>query len=119
MVLSSEGLEKSGDVIVLRLQGPRATQLQVAQFHEQIKPLVEKESPRIILDLSLVEFIDSSFVGALVVVLKRCLGGGGDLKLCGLTPPLRTLLEMLRLNRVFDIQETEDSARRAFLARPE
>lgn len=119
MTILSDNVEKGGDVVVLRVNGPRATQLQVAEFYEQIQPHVERDSPRIILNLSEVEFLDSSFVGALVVVLKRCCGRNGDVKLCGLTQPLRTLLEMLRLNRVFDIQETEESAKRSFLSPPQ
>ncbi len=102
------------EIIKLAVPGPRAVQTNVDEFHKLAQPFLEQDCPKIIVDMSRVEFVDSSFLGALVMLLKRAVARHGDLKIFGLQRSVRTLFEMLRLYRIFDIHETEDSARRSF-----
>jgi anti-sigma B factor antagonist len=39
---------------------------------------------------------------------------GGDVKLCGMLPQVRTVFELVRLHRIFDIYSTPEEAVRAF-----
>ncbi len=62
--------QKSQDVVVIR---PRVTQLNAPvadEFKAQITTIVERGERCLILDLSDVEFIDSSALGAIVAILK-------------------------------------------------
>ncbi len=61
---------------------------------------------RLIFDMSRVEFVDSSIIGALVGFLRRAHAAGGDVKLIGLTPNVETIFEVTRLQRVFSIHPT-------------
>ena len=64
----------------------------------------------LILDLGNVEFMDSSALGALLTATRAVEHGGGALRLAGLTPPVRTLFELVRLHRVFEIMNDCEEA---------
>ena len=67
----------------------------------------------VVLDLSRVDFLDSSGLGAVIALLKRVTNRSGDLKLCGLNRRVRLVFEITRAHRVFDILDTVDEAVRA------
>jgi|JI10StandDraft_1071094.scaffolds.fasta_scaffold151870_3 anti-sigma B factor antagonist len=81
---------------------------------DHLKKLVEGGASRLVIDLSTVSFIDSSALGALLTVLKAARAAGGDVKLCGMTPPVKTIFELTRLFRVFDVFPSAESAAASF-----
>jgi len=64
----------------------------------------------IIIDLKEVRFIDSSGLGVLVSGYKNSSTRQGSLKLAGLQTQVKSMFELTRLYRVFDIYQTVDSA---------
>jgi anti-sigma B factor antagonist len=54
----------------------------------------------VVLDMSKVEYIDSSGVGAIVFIYKRLLGAGRSFKLQGVAGQPLQLLTYLRLNSI-------------------
>ena len=58
-----------------------------------------------VLDLSSVEFMDSAGLGALLSVLRRVSAVDGDLLLCGLSPQVRSLLEIVRMQKIVGIYD--------------
>ena len=71
---------------------------------------------RVVLDLSKLTFIDSSGLGALLSCLRQVSSSGGDLKLCSLSTPVRSVFQLVRMHRLFDIHNTKEEAIRAFNA---
>ena len=69
---------------------------------------------QIVFDLSRLAFVDSSGLGAFLSCLRHVHAKGGDLKLCSLLPPVRTLFELVRMHKIFDIFNNRDEALRAF-----
>lgn len=65
------------------------------------------------MDLSKVDFLDSSGLGVLIALLKRVAERGGDLKLCGVQKKVRLVFEITRAHRVFEILDTKDEALKA------
>ncbi len=64
---------------------------------------VEKSSPlAIILDLSRVEYMDSSGVGVLIRIFKRMREKNAGFAIVGLNRKLSEVFEVTRLDRVFD-----------------
>jgi anti-sigma B factor antagonist len=88
----------------------------VGDFRRDIAPVLEAH-PRVVLDLSRVRFVDSSGLGAFISCLRKLNAAGGDLKLCGMSRPVRAVFELVRMHRVFDIFSTREAAVRAFAAR--
>jgi len=70
----------------------------------------EKRTPKVILNLSDVRYIDSSGVASLVEGLKASRDVGSRLILFGLSPIAREVLQLSRLLKLFEIYDTEDMA---------
>jgi anti-sigma B factor antagonist len=70
----------------------------------------DKRSPRVVLNLSEVKYIDSSGVASLIEGLKASRDLGSRFILVGLTGPAREVLQLSRLVKVFEICNTEAEA---------
>ncbi len=79
------------------------------RFKDEMRRLTEGGSGDVLLDLSAVEFLDSSGLGALVSAMKA-LGVGRRLDLAGLTPPVFRVIRLTRMDTVFRIHPTADDA---------
>lgn len=98
-----------GDVKVIH---PVATSLDasnVARFREKVVPLLA-DSPRLVIDLDQIEFIDSAGIGALISCLRIAAEGRAQLVLCGLNRPVKALFDLMRMHRVFEIHPDRESA---------
>jgi anti-sigma B factor antagonist len=63
---------------------------------------------RLAINLIAVKYIDSSGLASLLEVLKEARATQKKLALFGLTVAVREVLQLTRLNGVFEIHETED-----------
>jgi anti-sigma B factor antagonist len=106
-----------GDLAVVRCQGRIVEGDESAGLRRHLDDLLPYGA-NILLDLSQVEFIDSSGLGLLVRFLTRCRAADGDLQLCGLSPRIREVLRVTKLAAVFESHETEALAIAAFYERP-
>ena len=105
--------EKIGDVTVVVLPGEQLDASNAKEFKRDIAPLLEPQG-KAIFDLAEVRFVDSSGLGAFLSSLRQLNATGGELKLCGMTKPVRALFELVRMHRIFDIRGTKDEAIRSF-----
>jgi len=76
----------------------------------EMNRLFSSGSKELIVDLKEVRFIDSSGLGVLVSGFKNASSRQGTLKLSGLQPQVKSMFELTRLHRVFDIFQTVDEA---------
>lgn len=76
------------------------------------KTLLEslKETPRLVVNLTGVRYIDSSGIASLVEVLKEARNKQKRLVLFGLNTAVREVLQLTRLIKIFEIRETEEQA---------
>jgi anti-sigma B factor antagonist len=68
----------------------------------------------VVLNLSGVNYIDSSGLGTLVAVYSSARSGGADIKLTGLGQRLRDVMQITKLATVFEVYDTEQQAIAAF-----
>lgn len=94
--------ELENGLIVLKLAAPRLTAQNAPAFREKTSQIVAEGQTRIILDLSQVEFVDSTGLGAIVGLFKQ-IGNRGDLAICGLNGPVLQMFKLTRMDRVFRI----------------
>jgi len=85
----------------------------VAEFKRDMAPILEARK-ELVLDLRRLRFVDSSGMGAILSCLRQLSAKGGDLKLCGMSRQVRTVFELVRMHRIFDIHPTQEEAVRAF-----
>jgi anti-sigma B factor antagonist len=72
-------------------------------FKTQVIQLLDRHEKTVIIDFNQVEYIDSSFLGALVAILKHAMGMKLDVILVGLRNDVHDLLKLIRLDKVFKI----------------
>ncbi len=84
------------------------------QLKDTIKKLVEESKVKLVIDLEKTKFIDSSGCGALVASLRALLKNGGDLRIARPSEQAKSLFELTRLHRVFQIHDDLNSAVQSF-----
>jgi anti-sigma B factor antagonist len=94
-------LDVSGDIDLANSPAMRKTLL------GEIK---EKRTPKVLLNLRSVRYIDSSGIASLVEGLKASRDLGSRLILYGLSPAVREVMELSRLQRIFEIYDNEEQA---------
>ncbi len=102
-------IEHSGAFTVLTIGYETIDTTTIGQFRRDLDDC-RAGQPLLVVDLLNVRFIDSSGLGALLSAQRQLAARGGDLRLCTLTPQVRTLFELVRLYRVFDITNTRVEA---------
>ncbi|MBM6582144.1 STAS domain-containing protein [Microvirga sp. BT689] len=98
-----------GNILVIRVEEKRIDASKAPAFKEKMTQCIEAGQNQIVLDLSHVEFIDSSGLGALVSCLKR-LGPRGSLAVAGATGAVSRLFTLTRMDRVFALHPNVDAA---------
>jgi anti-sigma B factor antagonist len=102
-----------GRVTIVRCNGRIVAGSESESLHAHIAWLL-RDRRAIVLHLGEVKFIDSSGLGAMVRSLTGTRQARGDLKLCNVPEPVRKVLELSRLTKVFDTHESEEKAVAAF-----
>jgi anti-sigma B factor antagonist len=97
-------VEKRGGKIVLSLKEERIDAHNSGELKDLFLKVLEEEAGRdLVIDLDQVQFIDSSGLGALLSGLKNAGLRSRGFILVGLQPRVRSMFELTRLHRVFDI----------------
>lgn len=105
--------EEQRDVLGIRLEGELDAN-NVGALNEFFDNGPARGKSRFVFDLSRLDYIDSSGLGAFVKRLKAARQVGGDLKIAAPAGDVRKVFELTRLDRVFDIRETPEEAREQF-----
>ena len=105
--------DRVGDVTVVVLRGDHLDASITDEFKRDIGPILE-ESPKVVFDMSQLQFVDSSGLGAILSCLRRLGVSGGELKLSGMSKPVRAVFEISRMHRIIDIFATRDEALASF-----
>ena len=105
-----------GEVTVVRFLGPRICEdIDVQEFGSEMFSLVENDKPeKLLLNLSMVEFLGSTALGKLINLHQKVKAQGGVLKLSNIRPNVYDVFAVVKLNRLFDIKEDESDALAAF-----
>jgi anti-sigma B factor antagonist len=97
-------------ITILNLHGPLAAGGEDASVRQTVRLAFENGARTVILNMQDVPSIDSSGVAALASGHMTAKNRGGQLKLCNLTPKLKDVFAITRLDTVFDSFETEADA---------
>jgi anti-anti-sigma factor len=103
-----------GSVYIVRCAGRIATGPGLVLLEDALKRGL-REFPRLVLNVSAVDYVDSSGMGLIVRFLWHARTRGGDLRLAGPNAFVTKLLEMTKLSAVFHIYDDEESAIVSFL----
>jgi anti-sigma B factor antagonist len=98
-----------GKVLVIAIPARRLDVQNVDLFREHMAARIEAGWSRFVLDLSQVEYIDSSGLGAILSLLKKLAGSGG-INFCGLDQPVAQLFRMTRLDKAGHVFRSVEEA---------
>jgi len=96
-------IERRDGKIVLCLKEDRLDAHNSSELKERLMKMFEEGGRDIIVDLHEVEFIDSSGLGALLSGHKNAVQRSTGFALAALQPRVKSMFELTRLQRVFEI----------------
>jgi anti-sigma B factor antagonist len=99
---------------VVNIPGPRMRLEESTGMRTELLRHLETGNTRLVLDFTQVDFVDSSFLGLLIIVLKRANADGGDVRICCLRPQLVSIFTLMRLDKLFRVFETRAEAIESF-----
>jgi anti-sigma B factor antagonist len=106
-------VEKKNGLYILKLEG-RLDAVSAKEVKSKINEMVKHEQINIVIDLSEIDFIDSTGLGCMVSCLRSVSKKSGDIKIAGLQAQVRAIFELTRLHRIFQIFEDTETALRSF-----
>jgi len=83
-------------------------------FQDQISSFLEQGKKNIIIDLSDVKYVDSSGIGNIIKAFSTVKDAGGKLKLSGLSDKIKGVLNIVKLDRIFEQFPTVEEASKSF-----
>jgi anti-anti-sigma factor len=95
--------EKILDICIVHVYITRATLTKAVDFKDFLNVLIDEGSKKFVIDLSACEYIDSTFLGAIVSVLKKLNASGGDLRLVYNKDVPSLIFMLTRMDKVFKI----------------
>jgi anti-sigma B factor antagonist len=80
------------------------------KLREFLKPKASQKTPRLLLDFSGVNYIDSSGLATLIEYFQAVQGFKGKLALASLSPRVKNVFEIVRLEQIFSLHPDIPSA---------
>ena len=102
------------DVVIEVVNLTRATLKEANEFRTILAEDVEKKFRKVVVDISQCEFLDSTFLGALVMAKKSINKIGGELKIVEPPSVFKTLREKTATLNVFETFKTVEEAINSF-----
>ncbi len=106
--------ELRGDVVVEKVNITRATFKEAQQFKDRVIFDIVSNNQKVIIDLSNCDYIDSTFLGVLVVVLKKMAEKGGESKYIIPQPSALYLFKITGLYSVLNLYRNVEEAIESF-----
>lgn len=111
MILQVNDLE---NIVQATILPEEASLANADMFKEEMITLIANGARLIIVSFENVNYIDSSFLGSLVVALKYAMPRKTDIYLVALKPDVRNLLTLIRMDKVFKIFNSYEKAMETF-----
>lgn len=83
-------------------------------FRDTFKDLLQGGTSNYVIDLQGVDYIDSGGLGGLVSALRQTRSVEGDIRISGLNGKVRSVFELTRLHRIFEIFDDELQAVKSY-----
>ncbi len=103
-----------GSVVVISLEGDVLGGPDANQLHTRLRELLAANKKHIVIDLSKVEYMNSSGLGMMTSALTTVRNAGGDLRLANPAERIKSLLVITKLVQVFPTFDSLDAAVASF-----
>jgi anti-sigma B factor antagonist len=106
-------IREAGAVVLLDVSG-RLTSFETGALRDSIARLLKEGRRDIILNLSGLQYLDSSGIGELARVYVTVVKQGGQMKVIGLSSKIEEILKVTQLYQVFPEFPDEEAALKSF-----
>lgn len=103
------------DAIIIKVNVSRATFREASELKKLIDEEINKECKKLVIDLKSCEFIDTTFLGTLVLTLRKMRENNGDVKFIEPAPSNKNLMLVTNTFKLFDFYKTQEEAVKNFL----
>jgi anti-sigma B factor antagonist len=103
-----------GDAVVVDVAGDLVVGPQADSMWREMKKLSDDGADKIVLNLSGLQYIDSTGVGALLAAGKSAAERHAQLRLCNVPPQVSEVLRTLRVASIFEMYANEAGAIASF-----
>lgn len=100
---------KEQDIEIVEIAG-RLTLVDVAQARDKLKDIAQQGAGKMIIDLSQTTFMDSGGLSVLISAYKAVQSRNGRLVLAAPSASIQSLIELTRLQHIFEIFQTKEAA---------
>jgi anti-sigma B factor antagonist len=80
------------------------------QIKKSFDKLISQKTPKLVINLSKVTYVDSSGLATLVEILKNMKSYGGRMRLACMSSKVKSLFEITKLEKLFEIMADEEIA---------
>lgn len=102
--------QELGKVVLVTININEAGLNQSDEFKSFLYECSADSEPKLVIDMEKVNYMDSSFIGALVAGLKNVLSKNGEMALVKIQKDVLALFELTRLDKVFKIYNSVEDA---------
>ena len=96
--------------MVITITEPQLQMYLVPMLRERVTEILLERPALVIMDLSNVDFVDSSGIGILLQFHKKTTESGGTMLLAGINEKIHTIFKITKSDKHFTIFETLDQA---------
>ncbi|MEI8341750.1 MAG: STAS domain-containing protein [Verrucomicrobiota bacterium] len=93
-----------GASLLLTVKIPRLDAAKARDFKKECEEIWRPGIDSVTADLGMLEFIDSSGIGAFLSLYKKLPPSNPSVKLRRVQPAVQSVIELLRLHRIFEIE---------------
>lgn len=106
-------IRRTGPISVLDVSG-RLTSFEIGALRDSIVRLLHQGRKDIVLNLSGLQYLDSSGIGELAGIYVAVVKANGQMKVIGLSPKVQEILKVTQLYQVFPEFPSEEAALQSF-----
>lgn len=98
---------EKADLLIIKLAGKFDIE-QTQTFEKSFASMIEAQPPRVGMDMTELNFIDSSGMGSLIKGLNKTRNYGGEMILFGLKPMILNVFKLAKLDNFFKVTTPEE-----------
>lgn len=107
--------ESKDGIEILSFDNVNKLNILIAQsFKEEVGKYITRQNTKLVLDLSGIEYVDSSGFGALLSILRNAKNNDSQFKICNVSSDVMELVRLLQLHNVFEIHDTVEDCIKNF-----
>lgn len=103
-------LKKTDDIALLTMEGRLVDKVEAVEISVEIDELLNAGTHQFIIDLSKLEYMNSTGLNILINLMNKTRDQGGEAIIVGATPRVESLFVVTKLNSVFKMRKTKEEA---------